>query len=206
MTARITNIKAPGQRIILAIALILSLSAFRHTDVEGHVDPNFTGYEFSTVVVRMPNASLSFRKLVTARLQKQFRKRNIRMIMHNDLFPPTRQWTDAQIQETYERHNVDAGLIITIGSDRTEQSPGFIMFDSTTIGDHTYMNATHVSVVRDFTSFEISLVDAESRQTAWLGRLDTRGAGVLFVGNKSTAKGLVKGLFKEWKRSGIVKR
>ena len=35
---------------------------------------------------------------------------------------------------------------------------------------------------------------------------DTRGAGLLFTGQKSTASGLVKGLVREWKSAGHLPR
>ena len=69
--------KGPARRVILALVLVVSLSAFRHTDIEGHLDPEFVGYEFSTVVVQMPNATLSFRNLVTKKLEKKFRRLGI---------------------------------------------------------------------------------------------------------------------------------
>jgi len=92
---------------------------------------------------------------------------------------------------------------IGLGSDST---PGMVMYDGFTSNGMTTGYATQINFVRDHASFEIALVDAESRRTVWIGNLDTRGAGVLFTGSKSTAKGLVKGLFREWKSSGMIHR
>ena len=192
----------PGIRIPLVLTLLLLLSAFRHTDVEGYTDPSFVDYQFSTVVVRMPNAPLTFKKQVEERLAKKFRKMKINMLIHKDLFPPTRSWTEEQIQQVYAELNVDAGLIIMLGSTGGSITPAMVMYDATTINGSTYGNATVVSVFRDHADFEIALIDAESTQTVWKGRLGTRGSGMLFTGEKSTAKGLVKGLIKEWKSAG----
>jgi len=49
-------------------------------------------------------------------------------------------------------------------------------------------------------------VDIDTKDTVWIGELDTRGAGLLFTGSKSTAKGLIKGLVKEWDRAGHLVR
>lgn len=200
----------PGKRafpkIALALVLVVSLSAFRHTDIEGYTDPEFTDFRFKTVVVQMPNASLGFRNLVIKRLAKEFKKQHIRMLLHNDLFPPTRQWSADATREIYEQYDVDAGLVITLGSIGSKSTPGMVMYNESTYNGMTSGYATQVTYVRDHASFEIALVDAESRQTVWIGNLDTRGAGMLFVGSKSTAKGLVKGLIREWKSTGMIHR
>lgn len=76
----------------------------------------------------------------------------------------------------------------------------------TTVGGTTTGYATQVTVHRDKASFEIALVDVDTRDTVWIGQLDTRGAGLLFTGSKSTAKGLVKGVVKEWKKVGHLSK
>ena len=191
--------------IIFAISTFFSLSAFRHTDVEGFTDPDFEGYQFRTVVVQLPNASLDFKRHIEKQFSKHFKKRGIRVLFHDDLFAPTREWDVESTAAVYQKYDVDAGLIITIGNAGSDESPGMIMYNATTTGSVTTGYATQVSVLRDHVSFDIALVDAESHRTAWIGELSTRGAGMLFVGPKSTAKGLAKGLLKELQRAGHVR-
>lgn len=189
-------------KVVFAFASIVMLSAFRHTDIEGYTDPNYTGYTFRTVVVQFPNGSLTFKKHVVKQLQKRFKKQNIRMFQHDELFTPTREWSEAAMREIYKRNGIDAGLIITMGATGSETTPGTVLYNGSTIGNTTTGYATQVTFRSDQTSFEIALVDVDSKDTVWIGDLDTRGAGLLFVGAKSTAKGLVKGLLKEWKKVG----
>lgn len=191
-------------RTILALSLVLSLSAFRSTDIESYTDPDFVGYKFRTVVVQLPNASVDFKKHVVKRLTDKLKKENIRVLLHEDLFPPTRQWDQGSSAAVYQKHGVDAGVIITLGSAGSEVTPGMVMYNASTVGGTTTGYATQMSVARDHASFEIALVDAESMRTAWVGSLSTRGAGLLFVGPKDTAKSLVKGLIKEWKSAGHI--
>jgi len=189
-------------KVVFAFSLIVSLSAFRHTDVEGYTDPDFTGYKFTTVVLHLPNASLDFKKHVIKQLTKKLKKKNVRVLLHKDLFPPTRTWDEESSAEIYERHNVDAGIVISIGKDEYSESAGMAMYNASTIGGTTTGYVTQTTIVRDQTSFNITIVDTESRKNVWIGELDTRGAGLLFVGNKSTAKSLAKGLVREWKSAG----
>ena len=188
--------------VLFAISVFFSLSAFRHTDVEGYTDPDYQGYQFRTVVVQMPNASLEFKQHVEKQIIKRLKKRGIRVLMHDDLFAPTRQWDVASTAAIYQEYNVDAGIVITVGSNGTDETPGMIMYNATTTGNFTTGYATQISYVRDNASFEIALVDAESHRTAWIGELDTRGAGLMFVG----AKSLVKGLVSELQNAGHLRK
>lgn len=196
------------QRLKIAFAFVafLFLSAFRHTDIEGHTDPNYIGYTFQTVVVQLPNANLSFRKQVIRQLEKRFKKYRIQMYLHDELFAPTREWSEDATRAVYEQHGIEAGLVITLGSVGSETTPGGVLYNGSTVGGTTTGYATQVTFHNDHASFEVALVDIDTKDTVWIGELDTRGAGLMFVGSKSTAKGLVKGLVKEWGKVGHLAR
>jgi hypothetical protein len=194
----------PIHRIPVVLVGVLCLSAFRSTLVEGHIDPDFAGYRFDTVVVRIDGGGLHFREIVEQRLQKELAKKGIKMYVFSDLFPRTRSWTPGDIRAVYERHGVDASLAIAMGNTSYSESPGMVLYDATSFGGTTVGSAMIVRGVRDQTSFDIRLIDVGTERVAWLGQLDTRGHGTLFVGYKSTAKGLVKGLAKEWQAIGYL--
>ena len=200
--SRITRVST---RSVMVFAMIMSLCAFRSTDIEGYTDPDFVGYKFDTVVLHLPNASVDFKKHVIKRMGKELNKKGVRVLLHEDLFAPTREWDQQSSAEVYERHSVDAGIVITIGSVGSETTPGGVMYNQTTVGGTTTGYATQISVARDHADFEIAIVDAESMRTVWIGSLSTRGAGLLFVGPKDTAKSLSKNLIKEWKRVGHLR-
>ena len=192
-------------RSVMVLAMIMSLCAFRSTDIEGYTDPDFIGYKFHTVVLQIPNASLDFKKHVIKRLTKSLEKSGVRVLLHEDLFAPTREWDEQSSAAVYERHSVDAGIVITIGSVGSETTHGGVMYNQSTVGGTTTGYATQISVARDHADFQIAIVDAASMRTVWIGDLSTRGAGLLFVGPKDTAKSLSKNLIKEWKRVGHLR-
>ncbi len=202
MNTALRNIFRILTRTILVLAMALSLSAFRSTDIEGYTDPDFVGFKFDTVVLQLPNASIDFKQHVIKRLTDQLKKSGVRVLLHDELFAPTREWDQQSSAEIYKRNGVDAGIIITIGSTGSETTPGMVMYNQSTVGGTTTGYATQVSYSRDHTSFEIAVVEASSMRTAWIGSLSTRGSGLFFIGNKSTAKSLAKNLVREWKRTG----
>lgn len=189
-------------RIAMVFAMVVTLAAFRSTDVESYTDPDFVGYKFDTIVLQLPNASLDFKKHVVKQLSKALKKNGVRVLLHEDLFSPTREWDLRSSAEVYEKHSIDAGIVVTIGSAGSDATPGMVMYNQTTVGGTTTGYATQMSVARDHADFEIAIVDAATMRTVWVGNLSTRGAGLLFVGPKDTAKSLSKNLVKEWKRVG----
>lgn len=193
-------------QVAFAFTAVLTLSAFRHTDIQGHTDPAYVGYTFRAVVVQFPNASLTFRNHAIKHLNKQLKKRNIRLYQHDELFAPTRTWSEDATRTIYEQNGIDAGLVITLGSTGSETTPGAVLYNGSTVGGTTTGYATQMSYHSDHASFEIALVDIDTKDTVWIGELDTRGAGLLFTGSNSTAKGLAKGLVKEWDRAGHLLR
>jgi len=206
MSTVLTRSARKFARVTFALGAILALAAFRHTDIEGYTDPAYTGYTFRTVVVQFPNANLQFRKYAIKQLEKRFRKLKIRMVQHDELFAPTRQWTAEESRAIYESHGIDAGLVITIGSTGSQTTPGGVLFNASTVGGTTTGQAVQVQYSSDHASFEIALVDVATEDTVWIGSLDTRGAGLMFTGLKSTAKGLVKGLVNELQSAGHLPR
>lgn len=197
---------ARAARVVFSFVAIVLLSAFRHTDIEGHTDPDYVGYKFQTVVVQFPNSSLSFKKVAIKQLKKHFKKYKVKMYEHDKLFAPTREWTEASSRAIYEKYGIDAGLVITLGSAGSDSTPGAVLYNASTVGGTTTGYATQVTFHRDKASFEIALVDVGTKDTVWIGELDTRGAGLLFTGSKSTAKGLVKGVIREWKKAGHLSK
>ena len=94
MNTNISLVARKFLKVVFAFSLIISLSAFRHTDIEGYTDPDFSGYKFSTVVLHLPNASLEFKRHVIKQLTKKLKKKSVRVLLHNDLFPPPREWNE----------------------------------------------------------------------------------------------------------------
>ena len=192
-------------KVLITLSLVLTLSAFRHTDIEGYTDPDFTDYSFTTVVLQMPNATIEFRNMVEKKLAKKIKKQ-VKIYRHEDLFPPTREWDEQSTARIYEQYGIDAGLVIMVGGFESSSTAGMVFYNASTYGGMTTGTATQATFVRDSASFEMALIDVESHRKVWIGELDTRGAGLLFVGNKSTASGLVKALVRELKEKGHIRK
>lgn len=200
MTLINRNLMQRVGRAILAISLVITLSAFRHTEVRTNTYADYAGYTFDTVYVRLPDTSADFKEVVTERLAKQFRKLKIKMYTDEDLFSPFETWSSEAKAETLARHGVDATIEISLETANSRSGSGIIFFDAD-LG-----MASEVRSRSDSSVFHVRLIDEDSKDLVWMGILQTRGNGTLFVGAKSTAKAVSKHLVKSMKESGHLPR
>lgn len=190
----------PTARLVLALSLVLLLSAFRHTDVDTQTNPAYVDYTFDAVYVQLPTANDYFREYVAERLAKEFSKSNVRMYTTEDLFSPFRDWTDEERRAVLSERGVSATIVISLESASERASPGTIFFN-TDLG-----TATHVQAKSDRAVFHVRLIDIETRDLAWTAIVRTRGSGSLFVGDKSTAKAISKHVARSLRESGHLLR
>ncbi len=196
MNTPVRKIRKQVSRSFLSLALVLSLSAFRHTDVETQTIPGFEGYTFDAVYVQIPSDNDYFREYVAERLATELKRSKIRMYTADDLFSPFREWSEEDRKAVLATHGIDATLVITQESASSRASNGILFFDAD-LG-----MATRVQAMSDRAVFHVRLIDVKSTELAWTAIVRTRGNGTLFTGDKSTAKAVSKHLAKSLRVSG----
>lgn len=187
-------------RSVLALFLIFALSAFRHTDIETQTNPAYDDYTFDAVYVQIPTDNSYFKEYVAERLAKEFKKSKIRMYTAGDLFSPFRDWSAEERRDVLAARGIGATLVISLESADSRVSNGAIFFDAE-LG-----MATHVQGRSDRAVFHVRLIDMATTDLAWTAILRTRGNGLLFTGDKSTAKALSKHVAKSLRASGHLLR
>lgn len=196
MNTRIRPTLRCAGRTVLALSLVLIMSAFRHTDVETRTNPAYADYKFDTVLVQLPTGNHFYKEIVLERLAKQFRKSDVKIYTSDDLFSPFKQWTAAEKSVVLAARGVDATIVISLEEASQRESSGMIFFDAD-LG-----MASHVQSRSDRLVFHIRLIDIESADLVWTGILKSRGSGTLFTGDKSVAKAVSKHVAKALRESG----
>ena len=194
---------------VIAIALPDISHAFRSTKQESFTDPDYLDYQPKAMTILVLSDNLEVREIIEERLTKEFEKRGIKVYLHGRLFPPTRDWDDAQRGEIYERYSIDAGIIVAIGASSQEIS----QVGSRTSGSATataygnsataYGNSNTTAIIKakSNASFSGVMIDVSENRIAWTTDIYTKASGTLFVGGKgdakAAAKAIVKGLIKD---------
>lgn len=194
--------------------------AFRSTKQESFTDPDYLEYKPKTVVVLVLSDNLEMRKIVEDRVSADLEKRGIKVFVNSKLFPPTREWDDAQKAEIYERYSIDAAIAVAFGESsqqvsqvgsttwgsatsntygnataRTQGNTTDISFDANTT---TYGSSTTTAIVsaKGDASFSAVMFDVREGRVAWTTDIYTKASGTLFVGGKGDAKAAAKAVIK----------
>lgn len=144
------------------------------------------------------------------------------------LFPPTRTYTNAEIQKGLASNGIDGVLFINVGdSGVMRQYAGTILSgqyfgSSNAMGTvNTFGNLSTVSLngtssgtmmvtarpvygYRRQTNFTARLLEPATGRNLWVGNGQVNAGGLLFVGNGASASNSVAAIFNDLQKKGII--
>jgi hypothetical protein len=190
--------------LLALLTLFAAADAFalRSTKQESFTDPDYLEYQPKVVAILVLSDNLEVRTIIQERLAKDLEKRGIKVFFHEKLFPPTRDWDDAQRAEIYEKYSIEAGIVVGVG----ESSQDIRQYGSQTWGSANataygnsataYGSSTTTALVSATSnaSFSGVMVDLSENRIAWTSDIYTKASGTLIVGAKGDAKAAAKGI------------
>ena len=205
---KIKNIQSILVLLVLSF-MTFSSHALRSTDFEAYTDPDFVDYKFTKVML-VVEGSFAATKMISERLQKEFSKRDIDLVDHKRLFPPTREWTPEARNDALTKNLIDAVLVVTPGASAVSTMPGITQTYGRASGNYNNNTGSfsgsgtstsyHMLDTRSSAEFSAVLLDVKTSRIAWYADILTSAGGAFFVGTagdaKAVAKGIIKGLVK----------
>ncbi len=144
------------------------------------------------------------------------------------LFPPTRAYTSAEVQQGLARDAIDGVLIISVGdSGVLQQYAGTILsgqYSGTSSASgtaNTFGNTSTISMngtssgtmfatatptyrYKRQTTFTARLLEASTGRNLWVGNGQVSAGGLLFIGDGANASSSVAAIFDDLQRKGII--
>jgi hypothetical protein len=198
--------KAIGVLALIIFLVAISFSdasyAFRSTKQESYTDPDYLDYQPKTVVVQVVAENFEARQIIEERLTADLEKRGIKVYLHNELFPPTRDWDDAKRREIFERYSIEAGIVVGVGASSQQiaqvgsYTSGSATATSSGSSSTAYGSSTTTPIISASSNAAFSglLIDLSENRIAWTSDIYTKASGTLFVGGKGDAKAAAKGI------------
>jgi len=197
--------------------------AFRSSDYESYIDPDFVNFKPKSLLIVVQNASRSMTMEINERTEKYFSKKNISTSSYSQIFPPTRQWSAEEMSKRIEVQGIDGILIITVGASARSVIPiATKTFSRTNINGsvnttNPYNNTFNANANTNSTSYNVYsakskaefsavLMETESFRTAWYADVIVKAGGTLFVSEKGDAKGVTKTIVKALEKDGHIKK
>jgi hypothetical protein len=193
----------------------LSLCGCVTTSMQGYADraiPERPAVHLAALV----NASLPLAEALQASFASQATKLGIIIDDAHTIFPPTRQYTDAEIKHDLTAQGVDAVLVVTVGDSGVVREYAGTVFSGTYSGTAagsglgvSYSGAGTEVASPTFryhrqTDFNAKLIEPASGRTLWVGSGQVSAGGALFVGNGTSASSAAAAIFDDMHAKGLV--
>lgn len=170
------------KKLILAFsfAFALILTSCATTNTTSFTDPDFIGKRFYNICIYANVDDYQQKVELENEMTKVFSEKGVSVLQGSQLFPPTRKWTDEEIQKSLKDRNVDGYLLIQITNQFVKEEVGPATTTTSTKGEAkeqkggktTYKEVstttTSQAVSKQFYSqFKTDLIDVKSNRVAW---------------------------------------
>jgi hypothetical protein len=198
-----------------AIGGALSLCACVTTSMQGYADRELPAQPV-THVAALVSAPLPLLESLQASIVEQGAKIGIVVDDARTIFPPTRQYTDAEIKHDLAAQGVGAVLIVTVGDSGVVREYAGTVFSGSYSGTATanFGGVTYGGTSTGFaspayrfrrqTDFSARLVEVSSGRGLWVGTGQVSAGGALFVGNDTSATNTAASIFADMQTKGVI--
>jgi len=191
-------------KITALLILILIVSSCTHTRVVSFTDPDAGGKLYNRIAVVANVNDLSDRLAIETKMVETLLDKGVNAVSSLSLLPPTREFTIVQENEIFKNNKVEALAVIQIAD------AGFLATsEPMSVHTQTNENGTGTTVSgggtahKAFGQLRVSLIDAKSDKTMWIGDADARAffdtfnpdwdmAYLLKASSKKISKELIK--------------
>ena len=165
--------------------------ALRSIEFRSFTDPDYENYKISSFVVCFGATTMYLEGVFLKSLERNKSLTNINWMSCEDLYSPTRDWTDEARRNYALKKGIDALLGV-----------GYQFYAE---GSTVYSSGSISSPLTSQSEYEIVLFDWVENRKAWVGKVGVINRGTYFAGNaKGEAKALAKRLIKELRKSGHI--
>ena len=203
-------------RAVGTIVAALSLCGCVTTSIEGYADREPPAHA-ATHLAALVNAPLPLSEAIQASIASEATKMGVAADDARTIFPPTRQYTDAEMKHDLAGQGVDAVLIVTVGDSGVVREYAGTVFSgaySGTVTQNGFGGATFGGVstgvasptfrYRRQTDVNARLIEPATGRTLWVGSGQVSAGGALFVGNGTSASSAVAAIFADMQSKGLI--
>jgi hypothetical protein len=214
-------------RFVCVAAAAISLSGCITTSMQGYADRQLPAKPVSRIIAYVAGPGPLVAS-IQGSVSDEAKKRGLVAEDALLLFPPTRIYANAEIQQSLAGDGIDGVLVINVGDTGVlQQYAGTILSgqysgSSSASGTmNTFGNVSNVSLngtssgtmvatatpvyrYRRQTSFTARLLEPATGRNLWVGNGQVNSGGLLFVGDGANASSSVAAIFDDLQRKGVI--
>lgn len=167
-------------KLLAAASIALFLASCASTETRGISDPDFVGKQYQKIVIYATVPDLKSRQDLENLVVTEMMKRGITAYMGTNLFPPTREWSEDEMQKAMVDKGFDGFLKIDLVNQDVKETVDNATSTTTTTGEQsktrdgktkykeTSTTTTNANVTKTFfSSFQTDLIDVKTNRKAW---------------------------------------
>lgn len=213
---------------ICAVLAAASLSGCITTSMQGYADRQLPARPVSHIIAYVAGPTPPLVSSIQRSVAEEAHKRGIAADDALNLFPPTRTYSNAEVQQGLSASGIDGVLIINVGDTGVQQQyagtilSGQYQGSSSANGTvNTFGNVSTVSMsgtssgtmtatatpiyrYRRQTNFNARLLEASTGRNLWVGNGQVSAGGLLFVGDGASSSSSVAAIFDDLQAKGII--
>ena len=179
---------AKTKTVALVAISIMVIAGCVTTSVKGYTDRDYKNFQIKKVAVRAPNSSFSFADLLENSMVEELKKKGVSAESFVAMFTPTRKWINKEVSTELIENGFDTVIYINLaGSNMSSHTVGYINNGSASVyGNNASFNSSSIAMtaITRFTSARIHVYEVRTGDVIWIGDTDTKGDGLLFLGDK----------------------
>lgn len=215
------------RRLPAILVFALGLSGCVTTSMQGYADRDLPGKPVQRIAAYV-SAPATLANTIESSIAEEARKHGIVAEDALLLFPPTRTYSNSEIQHGLAKDHIDAVLTINAGDTGVMRQYAGTIFQSqssgnfstsgmaTSFGNLSTISLNGTSYGRTTTiatptyrysrqtTFTARLTDARSGRTLWVGNGRVRAGGLLFVGDGTSATNAMSAVFEDLQHKGLI--
>ncbi|MFC4259072.1 hypothetical protein ACFOZ5_08535 [Marinobacter lacisalsi] len=181
-------------RGLIAVVLAGLLAGCASTSITGYSDPDYRDSQYDSVVVVAEGAGLERAARLEGGICEKFQSKGITCAPFNQMFPPTRSHPADEVFTALNHKDIGALVVLLSGADQSSaRNIGYQTFGSANVYGNQVTGQSSSMALTAFSRqahARIVLVDADTRETAWLGDARTEGSGAVNVTESAFASSL----------------
>lgn len=193
---------------LVVILFVFFLAGCATTKMKTHVDPEHRDRSYSKILVDAPNSNFEFKDLMVTELCGGLSQKSVDCVTKDELFPPTREYSESQIFKIIEQNNIDGWLTVGIGSGATNsQYMGTQTFGSATVYGNSISGSANSMAIHSFSrqqGYSIIMFDMETKHKAFIMDASTSASGLANITNSVFAESLANKIINEMSAAGFI--
>ncbi|MGH1374505.1 MAG: hypothetical protein ACRBBW_20885 [Cellvibrionaceae bacterium] len=194
--------------LIVTITGLLMLVGCATTKMKTYVDPDYAGKQYSKILVNAPNANFEFKEILLDSFCKGLKDRGVECVVQDDLFPPTRTYSNQAAKDRIAELGIDGWLTVNLGAGgSSSRYMGSHVFGSATTTGNTISGSSNSIAMHSFSrqqGYSIEMYDTKSERKAFVMSASTSASGLANITNSVFAKSLAKKIIDEMSASKLI--